>query len=105
MHNAGMRAGDEVVQLYVKALAASVPAPLRELQGFKRILLRPGEKHLVEFILQPKHLASINGINQFVLEPGRYEIAVGGALAGTAAATTATLIKEIRITGENYLAN
>lgn len=105
VHNAGKRAGDEVVQLYVKDLTASAPAPLRALQGFKRIHLKPGEKQIVEFILQPKQLAIINEMNQFVVEPGGFEIAVGGAFPGTAAATTGTLKKEIRITGESYLTN
>lgn len=95
VHNAGKRAGDEVVQLYVKDLAASTPSPLRALQGFKRIHLKPGEKSVVEFILQPKQLASINEMNPFVVESGGFKIAVGGALPGAAAARTATLAKQI----------
>lgn len=49
--NAGKRAGDEVVQLYVKDSAASALLPLRALQGFKRIQLKPGVNLIVEFIL------------------------------------------------------
>lgn len=105
VHNTGKWAGDEVVQLYVKDLTASAPVPLRALQGFKRIHLKPGETQVVEFILQPRQLARIDGKNQFVVEPGGFEIAVGGVLPGTAAATTGTLTKEIRITGESYLVN
>lgn len=105
VHNTGMRAGDEVVQLYVKDLTASAPVPLRALQGFKRIHLKPGETQVVEFVLQPRQLARIDEKNQFVVEAGGFEIAVGGVLPGTAAATTGTLTKEIRITGESYLVN
>lgn len=105
VHNTGKWAGDEVVQLYVKDLTASAPVPLRALQGFKRIHLKPGETQVVEFVLQPRQLARIDGKNQFVVEPGGFEIAVGGVLPGTAAATTGTLTKEIRITGESYLVN
>lgn len=105
VHNTGMRAGDEVVQLYVKDLTASAPVPLRALQGFQRIYLKPDEKQVVEFVLQPRQLARIDEKNQFVVEAGGFEIAVGGVLPGTAAATTGTLTKEIRITGESYLVN
>lgn len=105
VHNTGKRAGDEVVQLYVKDLTASAPVPLRALQGFKRIHLKPGETQVVEFVLQPRQLARIDEKNQFAVEPGGFEIAVGGVLPGTAAATTGTLTKEIRITGESYLVN
>lgn len=105
VHNTGKWAGDEVVQLYVKDLTASVPVPLRALQGFKRIHLKPGETQVVKFVLQPRQLARIDEKNQFVVEPGGFEIAVGGVLPGTAAATTGTLTKEIRITGESYLVN
>lgn len=105
VHNTGKWAGDEVVQLYVKDLTASAPVPLRALQGFKRIHLKPGETQVVEFVLQPRQLARIDEKNQFVVEAGGFEIAVGGVLPGTAAATTGTLTKEIRITGESYLVN
>lgn len=105
VRNTGKRAGDEIVQLYVKDLTASAPAPLRALQGFKRIHLKPGEKQVVEFVLQPRQLARIDEKNQLVVEPGGFEIALGGGLPGTTAATTGTLAKEIRITGESYLTN
>ncbi|NUO82309.1 fibronectin type III-like domain-contianing protein [candidate division KSB1 bacterium] len=105
IRNTGGRAGDEVVQLYVKNLATSAPVPIRALQGFKRINLKPGEKRVVEFVLQPKQLACINERNQFVVEPGGFEIAVGGMLPETKSATTEILTKEIRITAAGYLVN
>src|SRR5439155_8195835 len=56
IENTGKRAGDEVVQLYLRDLAASVTRPVKELKGFERITLRPGEKRRVEFALTPEHL-------------------------------------------------
>src|SRR5436305_15258613 len=51
VENTGQRAGDEVVQLYLRDLASSVIRPVRELKGFQRITLKPGEKKRVEFVL------------------------------------------------------
>jgi beta-glucosidase len=104
VHNTGKIAGDEVVQLYVKDIETSVPAPIRSLQGFKRIHLEPGEKQVVGFTLQPEQLAVINENVQFVVEPGVFEIAVGGLLLGTKFLTTEYVAKELKIVGELYLA-
>lgn len=105
VQNSGKFAGDEVVQLYVKDIAASVPVPIRSLQGFKRIHLKPEEKQVVEFKLQPKQLAVINENAKFVVEPGIFEIAVGGLLPGAKAPTTEFIIKELKIVGEKYIVN
>src|SRR5918911_2939694 len=51
--NVGQRAGDEVVQLYIRDVAASVTRPVKELKGFRRISLRPGESKTVTFTLGP----------------------------------------------------
>ncbi len=55
--NTGRRAGDEVIQLYVRHLKSSVPRPLQELRGFKRVTLQPGEKKTVELPLNTRSLA------------------------------------------------
>ena len=102
VQNIGKAAGDEVVQLYIKDLVTSIPAPIRSLQGFKRIHLEPGEKRVVEFQLQPKQLAVINEDIQYVIEPGTFEIAVGGLLPGTESPTTEFLIKEMKIVGNPF---
>jgi len=61
IENTGKYAGDEVVQLYIKHVAASVTRPVRELRGFQRITLKPGEKRRVEFTLGPSNSASTIG--------------------------------------------
>lgn len=80
--NAGDRAGDEVVQLYVNDLVSSVVTPLKELKGFQRITLQPGEKRTVTFTLGPKQLALLDRHLEPVVEPGTFEVMVGG-LKGT----------------------
>ncbi len=76
--NIGPRAGDEVVQLYVSDLAASVPVPIRQLQGFQRIHLEPGETHTVTFTLTPHQLSLINKEGQRTIEPGGFRLTIGG---------------------------
>jgi beta-glucosidase len=107
VQNMGKLAGDEVVQLYIKDLEASVPRPIRSLHGFKRIRLEPAETKVVEFRLQPRQLAVFNsrrdnGIAKFVVEPGLFEIAVGGVQPGTKSPTTEFATKEMNVVGEPY---
>ncbi len=75
--NAGSRRGDEVVQLYIHDVASSVTRPVRELKGFKRLTLAPGETRRVEFALTPKELAGLDAHPDPVVEPGLYKIYVG----------------------------
>ncbi len=82
VRNAGARAGEEVVQLYIRDKAASVPVPLRSLQGFHRILLNPGESRRVTFALEPGQLSVLNKDFRRIVEPGWFEIAVGGIQPG-----------------------
>jgi beta-glucosidase len=82
VRNSGGRAGEEVVQLYITNKDASVPVPLRSLQGFKRILLNPGESQTVTFIVQPGQLAVLDKDFKRIVEPGPFEIAVGGLQPG-----------------------
>jgi beta-glucosidase len=77
VENVGSRAGDEVVQLYIRDVAASVSRPVKELKGFQRISLRPGEKRRIEFTLGPKELGFYNRSMSFVVEPGDFRIMVG----------------------------
>jgi beta-glucosidase len=78
VQNTGQRAGDEVVQLYVSDVAASVPVPIRQLQGFERVHLAPGETKTVTFTLTPRQLSLIDENWRRVVEPGGFQIAVGG---------------------------
>ena len=76
--NTGQRAGDEVVQCYVSDLEASVPVPVRQLVGFKRIHLQPGETQTVSIEIEPRWLALLNQQNAWQIEPGGFLLTVGG---------------------------
>jgi len=77
VENAGKRAGDEVVQLYIRDMAASVTRPVKELKGFERVTLNAGEKRRVQFTLKPEHLGFYNREMRFVVEPGAFKVFVG----------------------------
>lgn len=77
VENIGRRAGDEVVQLYIRDVAASVTRPVRELKGFERIALQPGERRRVRFTLGREQLGFYNREMQFVVEPGEFRVMVG----------------------------
>jgi len=76
--NAGAIRGDEVVQLYIRDEVSSVTRPVKELRGFRRLSLEPGETKTVEFILGPDELSFLNRDMHRVVEPGRFKIMVGG---------------------------
>jgi len=76
--NSGKIAGDEVVQVYISGLDASVPVPIRALKGFKRIHLQSGETETVHFIISPDAFSIIDDDNKRVILPGKFEISVGG---------------------------
>jgi beta-glucosidase len=77
VENVGARAGDEVVQLYIRDVASSVTRPVRELKGFERVTLRPGEKRRVSFRLGPEELGFYNREMRFVVEPGEFKVFAG----------------------------
>lgn len=81
--NTGKLAGEEVVQLYVSDKSASVKVPIRSLQGFKRIALEPGETKNVTFRLPSAAFSIIDANNQRVVEPGEFEVSVGGGQPGS----------------------
>lgn len=76
--NTGKMDGDEVVQLYLKDIEASVPVPIHSLVGFKRVHLKVGEIKTVEFTINSKQLSLINQYNDRVEEPGWFKLYVGG---------------------------
>jgi beta-glucosidase len=80
--NTGKKAGDEVVQLYLTDEKASTPRPVRQLEGFMRIMLQPGESREVEFRLEPRQFSIINSKDKRVIEPGWFTISVGGKQPG-----------------------
>jgi beta-glucosidase len=82
VENIGQRPGDEVVQLYIRDVAASVTRPVRELKGFRRLTLQPGEKRTVRFTLGPEQLGFYDRQMRFVVEPGEFKVYVGNSSVG-----------------------
>ena len=80
--NTGKVEGDEVVQLYLTDEKATTPRPVRQLEGFSRISLKPGESKVVEFSLEPRQFSIINKKDKRVIEPGYFSISVGGKQPG-----------------------
>src|SRR5271157_773308 len=81
--NTGTRAGDEVVQMYIKRLNSAVERPIKELRGFARIPLRPNEMRTVRLPLNGTDLTYWDaGKHSFVVEPGRLSIQLGTSSAG-----------------------
>ena len=79
IRNTGPVVGDEVVQLYIHDSAATVTRPVKELRGFKRVTLRPGEKQIVEFSLGRKELEFLGRDMKPVLETGEFQVYVGNS--------------------------
>jgi len=77
IENTGKRAGDEVVQLYIRDTSASVTRPVKELKGFQRVTLQPGEKKRVKFVLTAEQLGFWNRQMRFTVEPGEIKVMVG----------------------------
>jgi beta-glucosidase len=90
----GERAGEEVVQLYLRQPFASVTRPVQELKGFARIELEPFQTRRVSFVLDIRQLAFYDTGMRFVVEPGRVEVMAG------ASCRDVRLFAEIRIVGE-----
>ena len=102
--NTGKVAGEEVVQLYVKDASATVPVPIRSLKGFQRISLAPGETKTVRFTVTPDMLSLIDDQNRRIVEPGVFDISVGGQQPGfqgnALAVTTDVLTARLEVIGQ-----
>jgi beta-glucosidase len=79
--NSGTRPGDEVIQLYIQDAQASVTRPVKELKGFKRVSLAPGETKTVKFNLAVAQLGFYNRQMKFVVEPGIIKLMLGSSSA------------------------
>ena len=77
--NVGSRVGDEVAQLYIRDVVASVTRPVMELKGFKRVTLKPGEERRITFRLPTELLAFYDRRMRLVVEAGEYEVMVGSS--------------------------
>jgi beta-glucosidase len=101
--NTGSRAGDEVVQLYITDRQASVPVPIRKLVGFRRLSLKARASRTVSFTIDPRELSLITDDSRRMIEPGIFDLSVGGkqpGFSGTAdAMTTQFLTGQFFVTG------
>ena len=79
--NDGARAGEEVVQLYVRDPVASVTRPVKQLVGFARVALAPGASRRVTFRLDPSQLAFYDAAMRFIVEPGDFQVMIGASSA------------------------
>ena len=75
--NTGKRAGSEVVQMYIRDLVSSVTRPVKELKGFKKVWLEPGESTTVSIDITPDLLSFYDIHMKYVVEPGDFEVQVG----------------------------
>jgi len=91
--NTGTRAGDEVVQLYIRDVLSSVTTYEKSLRGFERVHLRPGEARTINFILRWDDLALWDRNMRFVVEPGKFKVMIGSGS------------EDIRLNGEFGIVN
>ncbi|MDX3900817.1 MAG: glycoside hydrolase family 3 N-terminal domain-containing protein [Sphingobium sp.] len=77
VRNTGAREGDETVQLYIRDKVSSVTRPVKELKGFQRVTLKPGETRTVSFKVEPEALQMWNDRMERVVEPGEFAIMTG----------------------------
>jgi beta-glucosidase len=90
--NSGSRAGSEVVQLYLTDKKSSLPRPLKELKGFRKINLEPGESTTVEFVIDNTLLQFYDDTqNKWTSEPGKFEALIGASSTDIKAKATFVL--------------
>lgn len=77
VRNSGHRSGEEIVQLYISDVIASRVRPVKELKGFKKVILQPGENKTVSFELEIKNLGFHNEEMKYIVEPGLFIVCVG----------------------------
>ena len=77
--NIGTRPGDDVVQIYLHPISSSVVTPTKQLRGFQRIHLDPGQTRTVKFHLEPQDLAIFNQQGKWAVEAGAFELTAGGS--------------------------
>lgn len=75
--NTGNRAGSEIVQLYIRDVVGSISRPLKELKGFEKVMLQPGEEKTIRFTIDESLLQFFNSDLEWVVEPGAFQVFVG----------------------------
>ncbi|HST52592.1 MAG TPA: beta-glucosidase BglX [Pyrinomonadaceae bacterium] len=93
VENTGRREGDEVVQLYIRDVVGSRVRPVKEMEGFQRVTLQPGERRTLHFTLAPEQLGFYNAAMQFVVEPGTFKV-----MAGTSSEDSQMLESDFEVT-------
>lgn len=101
--NTGARAGEEVVQLYTRVDGASVTRPVKELKGFKRVQLDPGERKRVRFTLPVELLAYYDDAMQLAVEPATVQVMVGNSSANLPLCTTIALTGPKRLISQRQV--
>lgn len=91
--NTGQRAGDEVVQLYIQDVLSSVTTYEKNLRGFERVHLKPGETRTLSFVIKPEHLQLINEQYQHVVESGDFKVMMGASSEDIRLEDTFTVIE------------
>jgi beta-glucosidase len=81
--NTGDRSGEEIVQCYLQDIFSSLTRTERELKGFTRVLLQPGESRRVEFTLGADELSYYGPAGLWTLEPGEFKVWIGGDSTAT----------------------
>jgi beta-glucosidase len=82
VRNTGARSGDEVVQIYVSDVAASVTRPVKQLRAFQRVTLAPRESKTLSFTLGPADLGLLDRRFTWVVEPGEFRVTAGNSSEG-----------------------
>lgn len=78
--NSGSRAGKEVVQLYIKDEKSNLPRPVKELKGFTKVNLQPGEEKKVDFTITKESLSYYDGqVKEWIAEPGKFQVMMGSS--------------------------
>lgn len=99
--NTGKREGTEIVQLYVKDVHASMTRPAKELQGFARVSLQPGEEKRVSFTLHPSQMAFLDEDMRWKIEKGKFEVQIGSSSEDIRLKDTFTVTENAWLEGKN----
>ena len=77
IQNTGSRAGEEIVQMYIRDMVGSISRPVKELKGFEKIYLQPGQSREVSFTIKPSLLKFYDSNLDFIFEPGEFQVMIG----------------------------
>ena len=78
--NVGNKMGSEIMQFYISDIKSSLPRPVKELKGFKKVRLMPGETKIVKYEISPENLQFFDDtVHKWVVEPGKFELLIGAS--------------------------